>query len=236
MGKHGLGQILVGLAGLALLGTAPLAAAGQWVVIAAEQTTLQPGAMVDGDQPLKLAQGAQLTLLAENGKTLKLNGPYTGAPGNGSATGAPTGNLAAISSLLQGHQQSASTLGVMRGNDSRQPPTADLINVDQSGERCLSGDPVVLWRSNAANAEQVTLTDAQGASLANFTWPANAAQWPAPARSFEDGKNYLLQRPDKSISLRVHKTAAMPDNPAALAAWMAKNGCKAQALIVLGGL
>ena len=236
MGKPGLGQIPAALVGLAFLSMAPLAIAGQWVVIAAEQTTLQPGAIVDGDQPLKLAQGARLTLLADNGKTLKLSGPYTGAPGNGSAPGAPTDNLTAIASLLQGHQQSASTLGVMRGNDSRPPPTGDLISVDQSGERCLSSDPVVLWRSNAAIAEQVTLTDAQGTSLANFTWPANTAQWSAPGRYFEDGKTYLLQRPDKSVSLRVHKTTAKPDNPAALAAWMAKNGCKAQALIVVGGL
>ena len=231
MGKHGLGRMLMALAGLALLGGSPLAVAGQWVVIAAEQTALQPGALLDGDQPLKLAEGAQLTLLAEDGKTLKLTGPYSGAPGNGSAAGVPADNLTAIASLLQGHQQSASTLGVMRGNDLRLPPTADLINVDNSGERCLSGDPVVLWRGNAVNAEQITLTDAQGEQIAHLTWPAGKAELAAPGRYFEDGKSYLLQRTGKPVSLRVHKTATLPGNPAALAAWMAKNGCKAQALI-----
>ena len=61
MGKHGLGNMLIALAGLTLLGGPSLAAAGQWVVIVAEQTSLQPGALLDGDKPLKLAEGAQLT-------------------------------------------------------------------------------------------------------------------------------------------------------------------------------
>lgn len=236
MGKQGLGNTLMAMAGLALLGASPLVEAGQWVVVVAEQTTMQPGAMLDGSKPIKLAEGAKLTLLAEDGKTLTLTGPYSGAPGDGTAAGAPTGNLTAIASLLQGHQQATSTLGVMRGNNAKVPATADLINVDSSGERCLSADPVVLWRSNATQAEQIALVDAKGAPLANFTWPAGEAQLPVPGRYFEDAKSYLVQRADKPISLKVHKAATLPNNPAALAAWMAKSGCKAQALIVLGGL
>ena len=74
------------------------------------------------------------------------------------------------------------------------------------------------------------------APLARFTWPVGEARWSIPSRSFEDGKNYLLQRPGQSIRLRIHKTAAPLDNPAALAAWMARSGCKAQALSVLAKL
>lgn len=236
MGKRGLSSTLMAMAGLALLGAAPLVEAGQWVVITAEQTSVQPGALLDGGKPLKLAEGAKLTLLAEDGKTLTLTGPYSGAPGDGTPAGAPTGNLTAIASLLQGHQQSTSTLGVMRSGNSRVPATADLISVDSSGERCLSHDPVILWRSNTTQTEQIALVDAKGVSLASFAWPAGEAQLPVPARYFEDGKSYLVQRSDKPISLQVHKAATMPNNPAALAAWMATNGCKAQALIVLGGL
>ncbi len=236
MNKQGVGRALMVLIGSVLLGTSPQVEAGQWVVIAAEQTSLQPGALLDGKQPVKLADGARLTLLAEDGKTLKLTGPYSGVPGSGGATGARTDNLTAIASLLRGHPQSTSTLGAMRGNSSREPSTADLINVDHSGERCLNSDPVVLWRGNAADLESVTLTDAQGARLASFTWSAGEARLPTPGRYFEDGKTYLLQRPDKSVSLRIHKAAAAPSNQAALAAWMAKSGCKAQALSVLSQL
>lgn len=236
MGKQSLGNTLMAMAGLALLSASPLVEAGQWVVITAEQTSVQPGALLDGSKPLKLTEGAKLTLLAEDGKTLTLTGPYSGAPGDGTPKGAPTGNLTVIAGLLQGHQESTSTLGVMRGNNAKTPATADLINVDNSGDRCLSNDPVVLWRGNVTQAEQIALVDAKGAALASLTWPTGEAQLPVPGHYFEDGKRYLVQRLDKPISLQVHKAATMPNNPAALAAWMAKNGCKAQALIVLGGL
>lgn len=95
-------------------------------------------------------------------------------------------------------------------------------------------DPVVLWRGNLTHSEQVTLAaDAYGAPLASFTWPAGEARWSMAGHHFEDGKSYLLQRSGQSIRLRIHKTAASLDNPAALAGWMAKNGCKAQALNLL---
>jgi hypothetical protein len=124
----------------------------------------------------------------------------------------------------------------MRGHASRVPLTADLIAVDSSGPRCLHSDPVVLWRGNAADAEQLTLVDARGARLASFTWPAGEARLAVPGHYFENGKRYLLQRPNQPVNLRVHKVLSLPNNPAALAAWMARNGCKAQALIVLEGL
>ena len=75
-----------------------------------------------------------------------------------------------------------------------------------------------------------------GSRLASFTWPAGVARLSTPSRYFEDGKSYLLQRPGKSVSLRVHKGAPSPANSAALAGWMAKSGCKAQALSVLAKL
>lgn len=232
-----MGRIWIALVGLVLLGVAPLVEAGQWVVIAAEQSALQPGTLVPGDKPLKLAEGAQLVLLAEDGKTLKLTGPYSGVPNGRSKGGGENSNLNAIANLLQGHQQATSTLGVMRGGSLQELPTTNLVSVDNAGERCLTGDPVVLWRGNTFSSEQVTLVaEAGGKSLTSFTWPAGEARWSMPARYFEDGKSYLLQRPGQLIQLHIHKTAAPLDNPAALVGWMAKSGCKAQALSVLAKL
>ena len=236
MNKQGIDRILMTSLGLIALVGPALVEAGQWVVIAAEQSTLQPGTLVPGDKPLKLAEGAQLVLLAEDGKTLKLTGPYSGVPSGRSKGGGESSNLNAIANLLQGHQQATSTLGVMRGASVVEPLTADLINVDSSGERCLTSDPVVLWRSNTTALEPVTLADANGSRLASFTWPAGVARLSTPSRYFEDGKSYLLQRPGKSVSLRVHKGAPSPANSAALVGWMAKSGCKAQALSVLAKL
>lgn len=223
------------LAGGVLLSGSSLAVAAQWVVVTAEGTSYKAGAILDDKTPVKLGEGAHLTLLAEDGKTLKLTGPYGGVPESGGDKGAKTNNLTAIASLLQGHRQSTSTLGVMRGfeGDDASP---DPIEVDNSGEHCLISDPVVLLRDKIAKSEEVTLVDEQGSTLAIFTWPARQAELPVPARYFEDGKRYRLQRGDKPISLLVHKAAETPTNPASLAAWMIKQGCEAQAMRVLGKL
>ena len=230
--RRNISRLLV--AGVLLTG-ASLAVAAPWVVVTAERTSYKSGALLDDKTPIKLGEGAQLTLLAEDGKTLKLAGPYAGVPGNSGDKGAQTNNLTAIASLLQGHRQSTPTLGVMRsfGSDAASP---DPIEVDKSGEHCLISDPVVLLRDNIAKTEEVALMDEQGATLATFTWPARQAELSVPARYFQDGKRYRLQRGDKPVSLLVHKAATTPNNPAALAAWMVKQGCEAQAMGVLSKL
>lgn len=119
MNKQGMGGVLMASVGLFLLGASPLVEAGQWVVIAAEQTALRPGALIPGDKPLKLTEGAQLTLLAEDGKTLKLTGPYSGVPDGQSKGGGGSSNLNAIANLLQGHSQSTSTLEASCGAVTR---------------------------------------------------------------------------------------------------------------------
>ncbi|GEM_PF-3437999 len=236
MNKQGIDRILMTSLGLIALVGPALVEAGQWVVIAAEQSTLQPGTLVPGDKPLKLAEGAQLVLLAEDGKTLKLTGPYSGVPSGRSKGGGESSNLNAIANLLQGHQQATSTLGVMRGGSLQELPTTNLVSVDNSGERCLTGDPVVLWRGNTFKAESVSLADSRGERIVDFTWPAGEARWSVPGHYFRDGRSYLLQRPGQVINLRIHKTATPLNNPAALVGWMAKSGCKAQALSVLAKL
>ena len=116
MNKQGSSKFAIALAGLVLLAGSPPVAAQQWVVVAAEGVSLQPGTLLDGKQPVKLAEDARLTLLAEDGKTLKLAGPYAGTPEkNGGATVGRGEHLAAVVDLLQGHQQPTSALGIMRG-------------------------------------------------------------------------------------------------------------------------
>lgn len=235
MNNDGLGAMARILAGLVLLAGSTGIMAAQWVVVTAEKASFKAGAMLDDKTPVKLGDGAQLTLLAEDGKTLKLTGPYAGVPESAGDKGAQSNNLTAIASLLQGHQQSTSTLGVMRDFNS-DPASPDPIAVDKSGEHCLISDPVLLLRDKIAKTEEVSLLDEQGATLATFTWPARQAELPVPAHYFQDGKRYRLQRGDQPISLLVHKAAVTPANPASLAAWMIKQGCDAQAMRILGKL
>src|SRR6185312_4746276 len=56
------------------------AQAGQMVVAEARGIGLKPGAMLDTSKPLVLTEGQHVTLISSTGATLKLDGPYSGAP------------------------------------------------------------------------------------------------------------------------------------------------------------
>lgn len=238
--KHGLKTAWAVSIGMALFAGSPPVNAERWVVIDAENTPLSPGALVENGQPVTLAEGARLTLLTEEGQTLKLTGPYSDVPGGSAAASTAGKNLTIIAQLLQGHQQVNTVLGGSRGESWPEPPdvpsAADLIDADHSGEHCLSRDPVVLWRQNPAALETVTLTDAEGRPLAHWMWPASAAQLAVPGHLFANGQHYRLLRGVRLVELYVHKTPPLLNQPAALAAWMADHGCKTQALILLKGL
>ena len=224
------------LMGGCLLMGASLAEAGQWLVIDAEGTTLAPGTLLVEQQEVILAERARLTLLSNDGQTLKLAGPYSGIPEQKSAANWKEKNLVALVSLLQGHSQPASALGGLRAS-SRKTPPAGAVDVDRSGKQCLSSDPVVLWRGNAISQESIILTDARGKTLDSRTWPMGEAQLNVPAYHFSDGQDYWIQRRGSTaVKFQVHKIAQQMDNPVALATWMAENGCQAQALNVLKNL
>lgn len=237
MNTRNFGPIQAALVSALLLTIPALSVAGTWVVVAAEQTTLQAGDLLDGSKSVTLTTGARLTLLAENGKTLKLVGPYSGVPASeGAASAQKSADLAVIANLLQGHQQKSTVLGVVRGDTSKSPPDANLISADKSGSRCLSSDSAVLWRANAADPEQLTVADAQGKVIASFAWPAGQARLTIPVSTFEDGKSYRLQRDFQSVNLQIYKAPPLTDNPTAQVAWMARSGCNEQALSRLKGL
>ncbi len=222
--------MLLTVGGVFLSGAA-LAEAGQWLVIDAEGTTLAVGTLLTDQQKVTLSEGARLTLLAENGETLKLNGPYSAVPSEKNPAGGDGKNLTAIASLLQGHSKPTTTLGVLRG--SRKAPPPGSVDVDRSGKQCLGSDPVVLWRGSATTQESMTLTDASGKTLANLPWPMGEAQLTVPVDYFTDGQSYQIQHGTRKVSWQVRKAVQPMDNPAAIAAWMAENGCQTQALAVL---
>ncbi len=239
VGRRGLKTALAVLLGMGGSAGWSLANAERWVVIDAENAPLPLGARLENGQPVTLAGSARLTLLAEDGQTLKLAGPYAGVPGGGAPAGAAGNNLPVIAKFLQGHRQEVAALGGSRGEPSRGPdvpPHADWIDADHSGERCLGRDPVTLWRRDAASSESVTLAAAEGQPLAHWNWPAGAARLTIPGGVFADNQRYRLLRGARAVDWRVHKAPALPDQPAARAAWMASSGCKTQVLILLKGL
>lgn len=231
--------ILAILASRGWLGEIAVAGAGQWVVVTAEQAGLQPGAVLEGGQILTLVEGARVTLLAESGKTLKLTGPYSGALGADPATDHSKNDLQVIAGLLQGHFQASSSIGALRVDSAETQQIAEGIQLDSMEQQvvgCITGDLAWLWRRHAVSTEAITLADAKGKPLAQFTWPAGEKRLAAPGHFFQNGQSYQIQRDGGTILLRMHKMQHLPNNPAAKAAWMTKQGCKSQALNLLRSL
>ena len=65
----------------ALIVLSAAAEAADLVVADAHNIALEPGQLVDGDRPLVLRDDQRLTLIAKDGRTIRLRGPYDGRPG-----------------------------------------------------------------------------------------------------------------------------------------------------------
>ena len=71
-----------------------LAAAGaegaDLVVTDAHNIALEPGQLIDGNRPLLLRDDQRLTLIAKDGRTIRLRGPYNDRPGAAEAADTTT--------------------------------------------------------------------------------------------------------------------------------------------------
>ena len=56
------------------------ALAGQFVVIASDDPALKRGCIVTDASPITVAAGSMVTLLSEQGRSIRLQGPFSGRP------------------------------------------------------------------------------------------------------------------------------------------------------------
>src|SRR6516164_3544828 len=111
---------------LALLIAAPAHAVIEMVVIDARGIKLNQGDVVDGSAKLTLGEGQQITLMGQDGKTLKLKGPYDQVPLSGEKAATVNVKLALASLVTQESQRERA--GVIRGTGGTvTPPEPWLI-------------------------------------------------------------------------------------------------------------
>src|SRR5579872_7195234 len=82
-GRHQMRANVIETALAALLGiamTASGASAGELIVVEARGVPLHAGQVIDDTQKLTLTEGQRVTLIAANGNTLMLRGPYDQVP------------------------------------------------------------------------------------------------------------------------------------------------------------
>lgn len=180
------------------------------VVFAAQGVPLKPGDTVDGSKPFVLEAGQTATLISDNGKMLKLKGPFSGVPLSdaGRQGGTVTDALAA---LVQAPRTTAATLGASRdaagavhlapgadvpggataprragtiggiGGGDDGLPEPWIVSIAGSGHRCVrEASELVFWRPDKAQDQEVKVGGNADGWRARTRWPGGYAKLAAP--------------------------------------------------------
>lgn len=227
----------VALAGLLpaamMLGATPSEAV-QVVVLEARGIQLTAGQSIDGSAPIKLEAGQKLSLISQDGKTIRLKGPFEGPPAPEGSTAQATVVQALLDLGKQGESSSAS-LGVVRGTEDHVASDPSLMDITRPGNRCiLEGSPAVLWwPAHTGGEAKIAIEPADHSWKAQTTWPASAGDYLTLNQSvpLRDGGSYLVGINAAATAITVH---VIPANlPTTVrAAWMDDKGCKGQAAAV----
>lgn len=236
-------RVVQALAVLVALGTwAGSLRAADVVVIASSDPSVEVGAVMDGSRPFTLAAAASVVLVSSQGRTIKLSGPYHGAP-DPSPSRADGRLVESLSRLIAREASSPTTLAVFRGAVRHAPadrPDIWGIDIARAGNYCLRPDrPTTLWWAAARSGAIVTLSS-RGAEAGSvrLRWPEGKRHlsWPREL-ILTDGAEFVARfwSGDDGEQL---VTVLMPglDTDAHRAAWMANHGCTRQALEVLDAM
>jgi hypothetical protein len=215
---------------LAVLLLAPPAGANELVVVEAKGVDLAPGAKVDGTKVLQLAAGQRVTLVAPDGKTVKLKGPYEEAPAPAAGQVASMGD--ALKNLMNQRGSGTAQLGVVRAaGDAAELPEPWLVDVGRSGARCLRADAVpVLWGPKFAETADLAIEPADRSWRARGQWPAESDRLALTGRiPLADGGSYVFQVGGNPANLTIHRMPAAFADPVLQTAWLIEKGCEEQA-------
>ena len=217
----------------ALLCSAALAGpalAGELVVLDAKGVELAAGQTLDGKAPLKLPDGAKVTLVGADGTTIKLKGPFDGAPESDGAAG---GNRVAesLQKMVSAREGDATALGAARAaGGPAELPEPWLVDATVEGNVCLKeGTAAVLWRPAADAAAELALMPVDRSWTAKTPWPAGEARLALPEEvPFADGETFLTEISGTSAALTVHILPEALKTDAMRAAFLATKGCDRQ--------
>jgi len=225
---------LLGLMSVSL----PAAAKIDMVVMEARGVRLQQGQVIDGSVTLTLTEGQQVSLMTQDGKVVKLRGPFDKPPAPADAATADV-KTALLSLVAQESQRERA--GVIRGGISQViPPEPWVIDVSSTGLRCLPADSVItLWRPDASDTLPVEVAPNDRSWRANVDWRAGSDRLPLPHNvPLRRRTPYVVRLGGKEVNITLLSLPASLSNDAMRASFMMENGCDAQAkaMFAQGGL
>jgi hypothetical protein len=217
----------------------PVVAKVDMVVMEARGIKLEAGQVIDGDAPLTLTDGQQVTLMTEDGTLVKLHGPFAKPPAP--AQSAATANVKLALQLLVTQEAGRERAGVIRGGTAQLvPPDPSLVDVSVSGQRCLQADaPITLWRPNSATNQPLQMVPSDRSWRAQADWAAGLDRLSLPSNvPLRRRSNYVVKVGAKEVTLTLIAIPASLTNDAMRARFMMEAGCdgQAKALFAKAGL
>jgi hypothetical protein len=217
-------------AAAALLLAATGARADDMVVVAARGIALAPGQKIDASKPLKLVEGQHVTLIAVDGVTLKLDGPFDKPPASAKRGGAGPGSIAAL--LTQAGARTGEAGVTRSGNSVAALPNPWVLDVSRTGTVCLlQGERPVFWRPVSARAAKLSVMPADRSWLGEAVWPEGSNELiPASDIAIQpDSVFFVALDGGEESAVSVSYVPKDLDNNAMRVAWLADQGCEAQA-------
>lgn len=221
-----------------------IAQADQLVVLESNVAALKPGQVLDASKPLQIAAGNRLTLVGEDGKVVKLEGPFSGQPSTVHGSDGDPAMVQALSRLFASSQPSSTSWGTFRGAEaaatfrnvgglSIDASPLWSVNVRRSETGCVvANEAPALWRPDTGEELTVVLLHLSTGNEAEITFAADqqSAAWPA-AVPILDGGEYAVREArntwERKLQLRV--IPSQQETPVQRAAWMSDAGCMRQA-------
>ena len=213
----------------AMLGSAAVDA-GELIVVEARGIALQAGQVVDDTQKLTLTEGQRVTLIAANGNTLKLRGPYDQAPAAAAGSEANLGT--ALAALLVQKQTRTSEVGVTRaGPEAGELPDPWVLDITRPGNLCIrDGVPIVVWRPEAKRAANLSINSTDKSWKVITQWPSGVDRLTLPLRfPAKNRATYLVELGAIRAAVTLHTIPATVDQDKMRAGWMIEKGCAEQA-------
>ena len=221
---------LLTLAALMLAAALPAAAKIDMVVMEARGIKLQQGQVIDGSEPLTLTDGQQVSLMMQDGKVVKLRGPFDKPPAPEEAgVGA---NVQLALQLLVTQQSSRERAGAIRGGGGLVvPPEPWVVDVSSPGQRCLEADSTItLWRPDASASLPIEVTPNDRSWKADVVWEKGSDHLSLPHNvPVRRRTAYVVRLGGKDVTITLISLPTSLTNDAMRASFMMDNGCDPQA-------
>lgn len=229
------------LAVLALLASSAVGFAADMVIVESTAPDLRAGQVITTATRLNIPPGSHIAIIGEDGKVIKLSGPFSGIAAPAAAATSDKGTVQALSRLFADKGPAANSWGTFRGveivGDGASPPDVWSVDILRSETVCVpAGTQPALWRADASQPlSAILLQEATGREGAiDLNAGQQTLPWPQTPE-IVDGGSYAIRDADGNGERRLYVRVIPAGTAIGIpqVAWMSDAGCLRQAKALL---